>query len=91
MRKLFLLLAGLTLASAVHAQSVAFTFDDGPNLAEGPLLSPLQRNQAILAALAKHQVHAALFVTAGNGANRPEGYALAKAWGQAGHALGNHT
>jgi peptidoglycan/xylan/chitin deacetylase (PgdA/CDA1 family) len=91
MRKLFLLLAGLTLAAAAHAQSVAFTFDDGPRLAEGPLLSPLQRNQAILAALAKHQVHAALFVTAGNGANRPEGYALAKAWGEAGHALGNHT
>lgn len=91
MRKLFLLLAGLTLAAATHAQSVAFTFDDGPKLAEGPLLSPLQRNQAILAALAKHQVHAALFVTAGNGANRPEGYALAKAWGEAGHALGNHT
>lgn len=91
MRKILLLLASLMLASAVHAQSVAFTFDDGPNLAEGPLLSPQQRNQAILAALARHKVQAALFVTAGNGANRPEGYALAKAWGQAGHALGNHT
>lgn len=91
MRTILLLLASLMLASAVHAQSVAFTFDDGPNLAEGPLLTPLQRNQAILAALAKHKVQAALFVTAGNGANRPEGYALAKAWGEAGHVLGNHT
>jgi peptidoglycan/xylan/chitin deacetylase (PgdA/CDA1 family) len=78
-------------ASDAQAQSVAFTFDDGPSLADTPLLSPRQRNQAILDALARDQVRAALFITAGNGANRPEGYALAKAWGQAGHAVGNHT
>lgn len=86
-----LVLAGALGAAAVQAQSVAFTFDDGPSLAETPLLSPQQRNQALLDALARQRVPAALFVTAGNGANRPEGYALAKAWGQAGHALGNHT
>jgi peptidoglycan/xylan/chitin deacetylase (PgdA/CDA1 family) len=91
MRNILFFLASLMLVAAAQAQSVAFTFDDGPNLAEGPLLSPPQRNQAILDALAKHKVQAALFVTAGNGANRPEGYALAKAWGDAGHALGNHT
>ncbi|MBY0572059.1 MAG: polysaccharide deacetylase family protein [Undibacterium sp.] len=78
-------------ALEVHAQSVAFTFDDGPNTAEKPLLNPLQRNQAMLAALKKHDVTAALFVTAGFGANKPDGYALAKAWGEAGHAIGNHT
>ena len=78
-------------AGAVQAQSVAFTFDDGPSVAETPLLSPLQRNQALLDTLARNRVQAALFVTAGNGANRPEGYALAKAWGLAGHAVGNHT
>lgn len=76
---------------AANAQSVAFTFDDGPRLAATPLLTPQQRNQAILDALARHKVQAALFVTAANGADRPEGYALAKAWGQAGHAVGNHT
>jgi peptidoglycan/xylan/chitin deacetylase (PgdA/CDA1 family) len=91
MRTILILLASLMVATAAHAQSVAFTFDDGPRLAEGPLLTPAQRNQAILDALARHKVSAALFVTAGNGANRPEGYALAKAWGDAGHALGNHT
>ena len=94
MRTPFGLLAALMLAlcaCGAQAQSVAFTFDDGPRLAETPLLSPQQRNQALLDALAKHRVQAALFVTAGNGANRPEGYALAKAWGQAGHAVGNHT
>lgn len=71
MRNILLLLAGLALASAVQAQSVAFTFDDGPSLAAGPLLSPQQRNQAMLDTLARHHVQAALFVTAGNGANRP--------------------
>ncbi|MCC2954832.1 polysaccharide deacetylase family protein [Massilia sp. IC2-477] len=81
----------LVLAPQLHAQSVAFTFDDGPNLAATPRLSPQARNAAMLAALAKHKVKAALFVTCGFGADRPEGLALAHAWGQGGHALGNHT
>ncbi|NGZ87771.1 polysaccharide deacetylase family protein [Duganella aceris] len=89
MRKL---LWSLLFASmGAQAQSVAFTFDDGPRLDETPLLSPQQRNQAMLDALARQRVSAALFVTCGNGADRPEGYALAKAWGEAGHAIGNHT
>jgi peptidoglycan-N-acetylglucosamine deacetylase len=73
------------------AQSVAFTFDDGPNLDPTPRLSAQQRNAAMLAALAKHKVKAALFVTAGFGADRPEGNTLARAWGEAGHDIGNHT
>jgi peptidoglycan/xylan/chitin deacetylase (PgdA/CDA1 family) len=73
------------------AQTVAFTFDDGPRLAETPRLSPEQRNQAILDALARHKAKAALFVTCGNGANQPAGRALAEAWGRAGHMVGNHT
>jgi peptidoglycan/xylan/chitin deacetylase (PgdA/CDA1 family) len=81
----------LALAGTAFAQSVAFTFDDGPQLSETPRLTAQQRNQAILDTLARRKVQAALFVTAGHGANRPEGYALAKAWGQAGHVLGNHT
>lgn len=90
--KIAALCALLILCSApAKAQTVAFTFDDGPRLVETPLMSPQQRNQALLDALAKHHVSAALFVTAGNGADRPAGYALAKAWGEAGHALGNHT
>lgn len=86
---LFLVLV-LSIGNAL-AQSVAITMDDGPNVEETPLLSPQQRNQAILNALAKHQVKAALFVTATYGANQPAGYALTKAWGDAGHAIGNHT
>jgi len=83
--------ACFALAPQLHAQSVAFTFDDGPTLSETPRLTPQARNGAMLAALAKHKVKAALFVTCGHGADRPEGLALARAWGQAGHAVGNHT
>lgn len=73
------------------AQSVAFTIDDAVNLQATPRLSPLERNNAMLAALARHKVQAALFVTAGYGADRAQGYAMARAWGEAGHAIGNHT
>lgn len=73
------------------AQSVAFTFDDGPRLEATPRLDPRARNQALLDALKRHGVRAALFVTLGNGADRPEGLALARAWGTAGHFIGNHT
>ncbi|MBP1207840.1 peptidoglycan/xylan/chitin deacetylase (PgdA/CDA1 family) [Duganella sp. 1411] len=84
-------LMAVAAMGAAHAQSVAFTFDDGPRLEETPLMSPQQRNQAMLDALAAHKVSAALFVTCDFGATKPAGYALAKAWGDAGHALGNHT
>jgi peptidoglycan-N-acetylglucosamine deacetylase len=86
-----LLLTSLCFCALAHSQAVAFTFDDGPRLATTPLLNPQERNAALLAALKKHQVSAALFVTLGNGADQPEGLALARAWGEAGHALGNHT
>ena len=93
-RSLFNLVASFLfcgISAVAAAQSVAFTFDDGPNLEATPLLSAEQRNSAMLAALAKHEVKAALFVTASYGANQTTGLALTKAWGQAGHALGNHT
>jgi peptidoglycan-N-acetylglucosamine deacetylase len=82
----------LTLCFATaNAQSVAFTFDDGPHLSSTPRLSPQARNQALLDALSKHKVKSALFVTVNNGADRPEGLALARAWGTAGHVVANHT
>ncbi|SHG73757.1 polysaccharide deacetylase family protein [Massilia sp. CF038] len=85
------ILMALCSAAAAHAQSVAFTFDDAPNMLALPRLSAPQRNAAMLAALARHQVKAALFVTAANGATGAEGKALVRAWGEAGHAIGNHT
>jgi peptidoglycan/xylan/chitin deacetylase (PgdA/CDA1 family) len=86
-------LLALSLFNAVPAaaQTVALTFDDGPTTAPTPLKNPQQRNQAILAALARYKIRSVLFVTAANGANRADGYALAKAWGDAGHLVGNHT
>ena len=78
-------------APLATAQSVAFTFDDAPNMQELPRMSAARRNAAMLAALAKHKVRAALFVTAGNGADQPAGSALVRAWGEAGHNIGNHT
>jgi peptidoglycan/xylan/chitin deacetylase (PgdA/CDA1 family) len=94
MSRLLCIAAAISFALCVipaKAQSVAFTFDDGPHIHATPRLSPQQRNDAMLAALARHQVKAALFVTAGNGANAAQGSALARAWGDAGHAIGNHT
>lgn len=87
----FFLIAFIALAANAGAQTVAITIDDGPNLEQTPRLSPEQRNQTMLNALAKHGVSAALFVTADYAAKQPAGYALAKAWGDAGHAVGNHT
>lgn len=85
------LVLALCASAAAFSQSVAFTFDDGPKLKATPRMSPQARNASLLETLKKHQVRAALFVTLGNGADRPEGLALAKAWGEAGHFIGNHT
>ncbi|UUZ54378.1 hypothetical protein LP419_39515 [Massilia sp. H-1] len=76
----------MTLALAAcgaRAQSVAFTIDDAPNMGDLPRLDAAQRNAAMLAALARHKVKAALFVTAANGATGPQGNALVRAWGEA--------
>lgn len=89
------LFAALVLLAVFQApavgQSVALTFDDGPKLGPTPLLSAAERNAALLKQLALAKVRATLFVTLANGADRPEGLALLKAWGHAGHTLGNHT
>ncbi|SFG73926.1 Peptidoglycan/xylan/chitin deacetylase, PgdA/CDA1 family [Duganella sp. CF458] len=90
MRRL-LAAAALAAASAAQAQSIAITMDDGPNAGSTPRMSAVERNQAILNALARHRVQAALFVTAGFGANTPEGFPLLKAWSDGGHAIANHT
>lgn len=76
---------------AAQAQTVAITMDDGPNAGSTPRLTAIERNQAILNALSKHHVQAALFVTSGYGAGTPQGLPLLQAWSKAGHAIGNHT
>ncbi len=83
--------AAWTAFGCAHAQTVAITLDDGPDIGSTPRMTAQERNQALLAALARHRVQAALFVTSGFGANTPEGFRLLEAWSKAGHAIGNHT
>ena len=91
MMRSILAAALLAAAAGAQAQSLAITMDDGPNAESTPRMSAVERNEAILGALAKHHVQAALFVTSGFGANTPQGLPLLQAWSKAGHAIGNHT
>ncbi len=81
-------LACLT-AAASHAQTLAITFDDGFDAANGNAQA-VDDNAAMLAALKRYRVRAMLF-PAGFIAERPENMALVREWGKAGHAIGNHT
>lgn len=87
MRRLLL----LALTAALRAQSLALTLDDGPTLKATPLLTPAQRNEALLGHLRQAGVQATFFVTSGNGADRPEGFALLKALAEGGQLIANHT
>ncbi len=78
-------------ALGLAAQSLALTFDDGPNRVRTPLLSPDQRNAAILKALKEAKVQAIVFANGIDGGDTPEGRAALAAWGEAGHRVGNHT
>jgi peptidoglycan/xylan/chitin deacetylase (PgdA/CDA1 family) len=69
---------------------VSITMDD-PMPFQRPLLSPTERNQAILDALANHNdLKAALFVC-GRNVDNPEGKRLLKLWDSNGHIIGNHS
>lgn len=83
-----LLVLGLT--GSATAQTVSFTFDDGPTLHDTPLMTPTERNEALVRQLAENSIHAMFFVTLNNGANRPEGRALLKRLSDQGHLLANH-
>ena len=71
-----------------NAQRVALSFDDGFDPREQPEAAAW--NAAILDALAKADAHAILYAV-GKRVDSPEGLALVRAWGRAGHAIGNHT
>ena len=80
---------GLTLPAA--AQTVSFTFDDGPRIDPTPLMTPAERNEAILAHLRDKGVQAMFFVTLENGPDRPEGLAMLQRLSDGGHLIANHT
>ena len=83
-----LLLALALLAPIAAAQTIAFSFDDGFD----PRVQPeaAKWNAQMLSALERAGVKAAYF-PAGRFVDSPEGLALVKAWGDAGHVIGNHT
>ena len=85
-----LLAVGLAfgLVTGAHAQRVALSFDDGFDPRTQP--DAAAWNGAILDALAKARLRSILFAV-GKRVDSPAGLALVRAWGDAGHAIGNHT
>lgn len=81
----------LLLAPFLQAQSLALSFDDGPSLDQHVMLDAAGKNQAILAALEAAKVHSVLFACGHKCLESPEGRALVKAWGDAGHRVANHS
>jgi peptidoglycan/xylan/chitin deacetylase (PgdA/CDA1 family) len=80
---------GITTAAAAKRPRVAVTMDDF-HLADAPTLSAEARNEAILDALGRHKLQAALFVTARN-VESPENMRRLRRWDERGHLIGNHT
>lgn len=84
-----LFLASLLLAQVTHARSIAFTFDDGPDMKDSVRMTAAERNSAILKQLADAKVKSVLFVAR---ADKDESrIALLRQWGDEGHMIGNHT
>jgi peptidoglycan-N-acetylglucosamine deacetylase len=74
--------------AAVCAQSVALSFDDG--LDPRRAAQAREWNQSILRALNAAGIRSILFA-AGERVDSPAGLELVRAWGLAGHSIGNHT
>jgi peptidoglycan/xylan/chitin deacetylase (PgdA/CDA1 family) len=81
----------LLLAPLLQAQSLALSFDDGPDLGDRVRMDAAGRNQAILAALKAARVQSVLFATGRRCLESPEARALVRAWGEAGHRIANHS
>ena len=77
------------LASAAGRPEVAVTLDDFA-LFDTPVLSAEARNRAILDALAKQKIKAAMFVT-GKNVDDEKKLPLVRMWDERGHLIGNHT
>ena len=84
-----LTLAAVFFAGIAHSQSLALTFDDGPNMADQVKWSPAARNAAILRQLADAHLKSILFVTRTD--TDPSRNELIRQWGIQGHEIGNHT
>lgn len=73
------------------AQRVALSLDDAPFLRPAPRLSAPDQHRTMRAALQTRGVQAILFTNGINGGDSPEGKAILRAWGEAGHLLANHS
>jgi peptidoglycan/xylan/chitin deacetylase (PgdA/CDA1 family) len=90
---IFIVITCLLLGAALPTwgQSVTLTLDDGPMLEATPLLTAVERNEAILHQLQKRHVQALFFVTLKTGADRPEGLALLRRLSEGGQLIANHS
>jgi peptidoglycan/xylan/chitin deacetylase (PgdA/CDA1 family) len=79
----------LLFAALANSQSIALTFDDGPNMADKIGLSPADRNAAILRQLSDAHLKSILFVTRTDADSKRN--ELIRQWGIEGHQIGNHT
>lgn len=79
----------LLILQPAHAQSIAFTFDDGPDMKDRVKMTASERNAAILKQLADAKLKSVLFVAHMDA--DPERNALVRQWGIQGHWIGNHT
>lgn len=77
-----------SFAAKAEGPSLALSFDDGLDPRHDTLAE--ERNTAILDALDDAGVRAILY-PAGHIVDSPQGLALVHAWGEAGHAIGNHS
>jgi peptidoglycan/xylan/chitin deacetylase (PgdA/CDA1 family) len=82
-------MVAMSYSACATCQTIALTFDDGPNMADRVGLSPAARNAAILQQLADAHLKSILFVTRMDA--DPRRNALVRQWGTAGHQVGNHT
>jgi peptidoglycan/xylan/chitin deacetylase (PgdA/CDA1 family) len=84
-----LTLTAVFIGGLANGQSLALTFDDGPNMTDGVGLSASDRNKAILRQLADAHLKSILFVTRTDA--DPKRNESTRQWGLQGHEIGNHT
>ncbi|MEO8512010.1 MAG: polysaccharide deacetylase family protein [Ignavibacteria bacterium] len=85
----FVFIFHISLHSQESKPQISFTFDD-PNLETTGKMTWMQKDDAILATLAKNNLKAALFVS-GKRIDFPEGKVLLSKWNDAGHMICNHS
>lgn len=79
----------LLLASPSWGQTIALTFDDGPDMSDTVHLDSAARNAAILRQLAHAHIRSILFVSRVD--DDPRRHALIRQWGAQGHGIANHS